>query len=72
MATEPPAESWEIEVDDEQFRVRKHRETFLLKAGFSEFAAFRLAMRFDIEKEKAASLLATSHDEQFVVDQLID
>lgn len=72
MATEPPPESVELEVNAEEWRVRKHRERFLLKAGFSEFTAFRLAMRFDIEKEHAARLLERSGDELWVLDQLID
>lgn len=72
MATEPPPESVELEVNAEEWRVRKHRERFLLKAGFTEFTAFRLAMRFDIEKEHAARLLERSGDELWVLDQLID
>lgn len=72
MTTDPPVNEWALEVDAEEWRVRKHRERFLLKAGFSEFAAFRLAMRFDIEKEHAAGLLAKSGDEAFVLDQLFD
>lgn len=72
MAAEPPPESVELEVNAEEWRVRKHRERFLLKAGFSEFTAFRLAMRFDIEKEHAARLLERSGNELWVLDQLID
>ena len=71
MATEVP-DNPELEVDGEGWRVRKHRERFLLEAGFSEFTAFRLAMRFDIEKERAADLLKRSGDERWVLDQLID
>jgi len=69
MATE---DSWEIELDSEEMRVRKHRQRFLERAGFSEFSAFRLGMRFDIPKERAADLLAKSGDEAWVMDQLID
>lgn len=65
-------ESWELEFDSEESRVRLHRQRFLEQAGFSEFAAFRLAMRFDIEKEHAADLLGKSHDENLVLDLLID
>ena len=71
MSAEPPPNP-ELEVDAEQWRVRKHRERFLLEAGFSEFSAFRLAMRFDIEKEHAADLLKRSGNELWVLDQLID
>jgi hypothetical protein len=71
MATELPPNP-ELEVNSEEWRVRKHREKFLLEAGFSEFSAFRLAMRFDIEKERAAGLLERSGDELWVMDQLID
>lgn len=72
MATVPPPDNPELEVNAEEWNVRKHREQFLLKAGFSQFSAFRLAMRFDIEKEHAARLLDKSGDELWVMDQLID
>lgn len=74
MAAEQPPAEWEIELelDPEVTRIRKHREAFLVKAGFSDFGAFRLSMCFHVEKERAARLLADSHDEQFVIDQLID
>ena len=62
----------ELEVDSEEWRVRKLREAFLLGAGFSQHAAFRLAMRFEIEKERAAALLKLNPDEAWVLDQLID
>lgn len=64
--------SWEIEFDSEETRVRLHRQRFLEHAGFSDFAAFRLAMRFDVPKERAADMLAKSGSEEFVLDQLID
>lgn len=69
MSTE---ESWELELDSEEYRVRRHRQTFLERAGFSEFAAFRLSMQFDIPKERAAELLETAPSEDWVLDQLID
>lgn len=72
MGTVPPDDSVELEVNSEEWRVRKHRERFLEKAGFSQFSAFRLAMRFDIEKEHAARLLQQSGDELWVMDQLFD
>lgn len=75
MATVPPADvppRGELEIDSEEWRVRKHRERFLLKAGFTEFSAFRLAMRFDIDKEHAADLLARSGSEAWTLDQLLD
>jgi len=34
------AESWEIEVNPEEYRRRVFRQTALEKAGFSEVAAF--------------------------------
>lgn len=79
----PPAElqeAYELELDrGEEYRVRKHRERYLLREGFSEFGAFRLSMRFDIEKERAADLLkrrtaalGVEGAEAWVIDQLFD
>lgn len=69
MATD---ESWELQFDSEEMRVRLHRQRFLERSGFSEFGAFRLAMRFDIDKEKAADMLAHGATEPQVIDLLID
>lgn len=65
-------DSYEIVMDSEEMRVRLHRQRFLERSGFSQFTAFRLAMRFDIDKEKAADMLAHGATEQQVVDLLID
>ena len=65
-------ESLEFELDREQVAVRKLRQRYLERAGFSHFPAFRLAIRFDIEKERAAELLKKSGDEDWVLDQLLD
>ena len=64
--------SYEIVLDKEQVAVRRHRQRYLKRAGFSDFPAFQLALRFDIEKERAAELLAKSGSEEWVLDQLLD
>ena len=42
-------ESWEIELDREEVRVRLWRQKQLERAGVDPFSAFRLAMRFDLD-----------------------
>jgi hypothetical protein len=76
MAAKNPTEDepleFEFDVNGEEWKVRKHRERYLREQGFSEFGAFRLAMRFDIEKEHAVDLLTKSGSEEWVFDQLYD
>jgi hypothetical protein len=65
-------ESWEIEVNPEEYRVRVFRQRALELSGFSEFAAFRLSMRFDVDWHQAADMLKAGATEDQVIDLLID
>lgn len=63
----------ELEWDDEGAKVRLWRQECLERAGFSEFTAFRLAMRLDIPKERAIHYLRDlAMSEQQIVDELIE
>lgn len=70
MTEDPPVETWEIELDTEEARVRRWRQKQLDKAGFSEFTSFRLSMIPDWHR--AADMLAKGATEDFILDQLID
>ena len=45
-------DSWEIEVDREEVKVRLWRQRQLEAAGVDDFSAFRLALRFDLDLHK--------------------
>lgn len=65
-------ESWEIEVDAEEVRVRRWREKQLRKAGVEEFNAFRLSMAFDADLHKIVELKQGGATDEFLIDMFID
>lgn len=58
--------------DQGEMSVRRWRRQQLEAAGFSEFTAFRIAMRFDIDYRSAIALLAKGATETQVADLLLD
>lgn len=60
----------ELEEDPKEREVRLWRYEQLLKAGFSEFAAFRLSMVNDWHR--SADMLRNGATEEFVLDYVID
>lgn len=69
-----PKPEWEVELeqDQEMLRVRRWREQQLLKAGFGEFAAFRIAMRFEVPYQRAVGMLRAGATELQITDLLLD
>lgn len=65
-------ESWEIEVDPEEVRVRLWREKQLRKAGVEDFAAFRLSMVFDADLHKLVEMKEHGVTDEFLIDMFID
>lgn len=73
------ASVFEFELDHDGMRVRKWRQQQLEQAGYSEFSAFRVAMRFDIDLHMAVDLIAKAiprlgadQADRWAVDQLLD
>lgn len=71
--SEPDAE-WEVEltIDPEWRAVRDWRQAQLVAAGFSEFTAYRIALRVDVEYQTAIEWLRRGATELQITDLLID
>ena len=69
-----PEPEWEFElnIDPDWLRVRNWRRDMLEAGGFSEFTAYRIALRFDVEYRAAIEMLEGGATELQVTDLLID